>query len=43
MSNKNKIYIPLFLSIAIVAGIIIGSLLDYPKRNTLMLLNSNPQ
>jgi len=43
MNNKNKIYIPLFLSIAIVVGIIIGSLFDYPKRNTVMLFNRNPQ
>ena len=43
MNSKNKIYFPLFLSIAVVVGIVIGSILDYPKRNTVMLFNRNPQ
>ena len=41
--SKNKIYFPLFLSIAIAVGIVIGSVLDYPKKNTVMLFNRNPQ
>jgi len=41
--NKNKIYIPLIFSLAIAAGIFIGSFLNYPKRNTVMLFNNNPQ
>jgi len=41
--SKNKIYIPLFLSLAVAAGIFIGSFLDYPKKNTVMLFNRNPQ
>ena len=40
---KNKIYIPLLFSIAVVLGIFIGSFLNYPKRNTVMLFNSNPR
>ncbi len=40
--NKNKIYIPLFLSLAVAAGIFIGSMLDYPKKNSVMLFNRNP-
>ena len=43
MNSKNKIYFPLFLSIAVMVGIVIGSILDYPKRNTVMLFNRNPQ
>jgi len=41
--NKNKIYIPLFLSIAIAVGIMIGSFLDYPRKNSVMLFNLNPR
>ncbi len=41
--NKNKIYIPLFLSLAVAAGIFIGSFLNYPKRNSVMLFNKNPR
>ncbi len=41
--SKNKIYIPLFLSLAIAAGILIGSFLNFPKRNTVMLFNKSPQ
>ncbi|MDX5584396.1 MAG: S41 family peptidase [Aureibaculum sp.] len=43
MNSKNKIFFPLFLSFAIVVGIVIGSMLDYPKNNTVMLFNRNPQ
>jgi len=43
MSNKNKIYTPLFLSLAIAAGIFIGIFLNYPKRNSVMLFNKNPR
>ncbi len=43
MSGKNKIYFPLFISLAIVAGIFIGSFLNYPKRNSVMLFNKNPR
>ena len=40
---KNKIYIPLFLSIAVALGIFIGSMLDYSQKKTVMLFNRNPQ
>lgn len=40
---KNKIYIPLFLSIAIAIGIFIGSMLDYQQKKTVMFFNRNPQ
>ena len=43
MSFKNKIYIPLFLALAVALGIFIGSTLNYPKKNTVMLFNKNPQ
>jgi carboxyl-terminal processing protease len=41
--NKNKVYIPLFLSIAVGLGILIGSTLDYTKRKTVTLFNQTPQ
>jgi len=40
--SKNKIYTPLFLSLAVAAGIFIGSMLDYPKKKSVMLFNRNP-
>ena len=40
---KNKIYIPLFLSIAIALGIFIGSMLDYQQKKTVMFFNRNTQ
>ena len=43
MSKNNKIYIPLFLAIAVAVGIFIGSTLNYPKKNNVMLFNRNPQ
>ena len=43
MNSKNKVYIPLFLAIAVGLGIVIGSTLNYPKKNTVMLFNKNPQ
>ena len=43
MNSKNKIYIPLFLAISVALGIFIGSTLNYPKKNTVMLFNRNPQ
>ncbi|NNC69534.1 MAG: PDZ domain-containing protein, partial [Flavobacteriaceae bacterium] len=43
MNSKNKVYIPLFLAIAVALGIFIGSTLNYPKKNTVMLFNRNPQ
>jgi len=41
--SKNKIYLPLFLSLAIALGIFIGSFLNYPERKTVMLFNKNPR
>ena len=41
--NKNKIYIPLFLMLAIALGIIIGSFLNYPRNSTAMLFSRDPQ
>lgn len=41
--TKNKIYLPLFLAIAIAIGIFIGSFLDYPQSNSISLFNSSPQ
>ena len=41
--EKNKIYIPLFLSIAVGLGIFIGSTLDYSKKNNVMLFNQTPR
>jgi carboxyl-terminal processing protease len=41
--KNNKLYLPLFLSIAVAIGIIIGSLLDYPKNNSILLFNRNNQ
>jgi len=41
--GKNKIYIPLFLSIAVGFGIFIGSTLDYSKKKNVMLFNQTPQ
>ena len=41
--TKNKIYFPLFLSLAVVFGIFIGSMLNYPKRNSLSFFKGNPQ
>jgi carboxyl-terminal processing protease len=38
---KNKIYIPLLFAIAIVLGILIGTFLNYPKRNTVMLFSKS--
>lgn len=43
MNSKNKVYIPLFLAIAVGLGIFIGSTLNYPKKNTVLLFNKNPQ
>ena len=43
MSKTNKIYIPLFIALAVAVGIFIGSVLDYPKKNSVMLFNRNPQ
>ena len=43
MNSKNKVYIPLFLALAVALGIFIGSTLNYPKKNTVMLFNRNPQ
>jgi carboxyl-terminal processing protease len=40
--SKNKIYLPIFLSIAIAIGIIIGSTLNY-KRRAAFLFGSSPQ
>jgi len=41
--NKNKIYYPLFLAVAVALGIFIGSILDYPQKNAGLLFNTNPQ
>jgi len=41
--DKNKVYIPLFLAIAVGLGIFIGSTLDYAKKNNVMLFNQTPQ
>ena len=41
--TKNKIYLPLFLAIAISIGIFIGSFLDYPQSDTISLFSSSPQ
>lgn len=41
--NKNKVYYPLFLSLAVALGIFIGSMLDYPQKNAALLFNTNPQ
>lgn len=40
--KNNKIYFPIFLSIAIVIGVFIGSNLNYNKKSV-MLFNSNSQ
>lgn len=40
--SKNKIYLPLFLSIATVIGIFVGSSLNYNKPSAI-LFNSSPQ
>jgi len=40
---KNKIYIPLLFSVAIVLGIIIGTKLNFSNRNTRSFFNKNPQ
>ncbi len=40
---KNKIYFPLFLSLAVVFGILIGSMLNYPKRNSISFFKGNSQ
>lgn len=41
--DKNKVYIPLFLTIAVGLGIFIGSTLDYSKKKNVMLFNQTPQ
>ena len=41
--DKNKIYIPLFLALAVGLGIFIGSTLDYSKKKNVMLFNQTPQ
>ncbi len=41
--DKNKVYIPLFLAIAVGLGIFIGSTLDYSKKKNVMLFNQTPQ
>lgn len=41
--SKNKIYTPIFISLAVAAGILIGSFLNYPRNNTVMLFNNNPR
>ncbi|MDY7394747.1 S41 family peptidase [Aureibaculum sp. 2210JD6-5] len=41
--SKNKIYYPLFLSLAVALGIFIGSMLDYPQKSAALLFNTNPQ
>ncbi len=43
MNSKSKVYIPLFLAIAVGLGIFIGSTLNYPKKNAVLLFNKNPQ
>lgn len=43
MNSKNKVYIPLLFSLAIVLGILIGSNLNFPKKRSVTLFNSNPQ
>ncbi len=40
MNKKTKIYLPLFLSLAVVLGIIIGSTLNY-KKSTVKLFGGN--
>jgi len=43
MNNKYKVYIPLFLAIAVALGIFLGSTLNYPKKKSVMLFNQSPQ
>lgn len=41
--NKNNIYIPLLLAVAVILGIAIGSKLNYPKSTNALLFNQSPQ
>ena len=41
--DKNKVYIPLLLSMAVGLGIFIGSILDYSKNKRVTLFNQTPQ
>ena len=41
--TKNKTYFPLYLSLAVVFGILIGSMLNYPKRNSISFFKGNSQ
>lgn len=43
MDMRNKNNFPLFLGIAIVIGIFIGSTMNYPTRTTLFVQNNNEQ
>lgn len=43
MSSKNKVYIPLLVSLGVALGIFIGSNLNYPKKSKVALFNTNPQ
>ena len=38
---KNKIYIPLLFSFALILGIILGGVLNYPKNKTSLFFNKN--
>ena len=40
--NKSNIYFPLYISLAVAVGILLGSYLNYPKKNTALFIK-NPQ
>lgn len=43
MSNNNRVYVPLLLAIAVILGILIGSFLNFSKRNTVALFSNSKE